>query len=170
MGLNRREAEQLWGDLRSFLVNAASVIDRIIAEKAWKPLGYATFSAAWSEQMANLTLAKEIRPQVVYQMLSEGLTVDEISDLVKGVGPERAASLARQRSNGVPADHAVVHEHLRRKPRTPDTIHVKVGSTMLIEYRRIAADSGTTVEGVAKAAIADAFSQLVAEKACRRPA
>ena len=162
MELTRKQALSLWGKLRQHFIDAAKVMEDIIDQRAWEPLGYGTFAEAYAAQMAEVTLAAEVRPHVVYQLLTEGLNPLDVADLVKGVGPRGATALDRQRKNGVPADFAVVNEHLRRKPSPPDTVHVKVGKTMLAEYRRIAESLDLSVEEIAKEAIAERFASLVA--------
>lgn len=163
--ISKVQAQILWTDLRNCLVNAGTTIEKIVQARAWEPMGYPSFSEAWAAQMSNILLAKEIRAHVVYQMLADGLDTEDITDLVKGIGPDAAQQLARQRENGVPADYAVVNKHLRRKPTAPDTIHIKVGSTMLSEYRRVAAQKGFSVEDVARQAIAERFREIVSAKA-----
>lgn len=168
--LTSKEALALWGSLRQHFINAAAVIAEIIERRAWEPLGYGSFAEAWTAEMREITLAPEIRPHVVYQMLAEGTPTEDVPDLVKGIGPRGAAALDRQRRNGVPADYAVVNEHLRRKPCAPDTVHVKVGKAMFAEYKRVADEAGLSVEEIAKDAIAERFSALVSSKAKRSKA
>lgn len=168
--MSRAEAVELWGQLKQALINLAKVFEEIVERRAWEPLGYRSFTEAWAAEMREFTLAKELRPHVVYQMFAEGTAPEDVADLVKGVGPRGAEDLARQRQNGVPADFAVVNEHLRRKPSAPDTVHVRVGHTLLAEYKRIATSLGLTVEEIAKEAIAERFSDLVSRKSRRKSA
>lgn len=161
MTTKRQQAQTLWKKLHSHFVNAENVIREIIDTRAWEPLGYKTFAEAWKATMSDLTLAVEIRPHVVYQMLGEGWSSDEIAEAIRGIGPDGVEQLDRQRQNNVPADYAVVNRHYRRKPSPADTLHINVGHTMLEEYRRIAATHDTTVEDIAKDAVAERFKQLV---------
>lgn len=162
MELTRKQALALWGKLRQHFIDAADVMAEIIEQRAWEPLGYSTFAEAYAARMADVTLAAEVRPHVVYQLLTEGLDPLDVAGLVNGIGPNGATALDRQRKNGVPADFAVVNEHLRRKPSPPDTVHVKVGKAILAEYRRIAETLDLSVEEIAKDAIAERFASLVA--------
>ena len=161
--LTRAQAVDLWNSLKHHFVNAAVVIERIIETRAWEPLGYDSFSDAWNAQMGDVTLAVEVRPHVVYQMLTEGYDYGAVAAAVRGVGRDRAESLDRQRRNGVPARDAslsVVRRHMRRKPSAASTIHVEVGTIAMRRYQKIAEKRGTTVETIAAEAIAARFKEL----------
>lgn len=163
MDMSQKQALGLWQKLRQHFVNAAAVIEEIIERRAWEPLGYDSFAEAWNAQMGEVTLAVEVRPHVVYQMLTEGYDYDAIAEKVKGVGRDRVESLDRQRRNGVPAKDAsmsVVREHLRNRPSSAAYIHVEVGPIALRRYRKIAERLGLTVEQIAAEAIAARFEEL----------
>lgn len=162
--LTKQQANAMWDSLRQHFTNAAEAIKKIIEARAWEPLGYTSFAQAWNAEMRDVTLAGEIRAHVVYQLLEERVPVADVADMVGGVGPVLAESFARQKANGVPADCAVVSEHLRRKPKAADTLHVRVGATLLHEYRRVAALRGETVEDIAREAIREKFAQIVGSK------
>lgn len=153
----------LWQSLRGHFVNAARVIEEIIEGRAWEPMGYESFTEAWHAQMADVTLAVEVRPHIVYQMLTEGYDYDAVAANVKGVGRDRAESLDRQRRNGVPACDAsmsTVRRHLRRKPGVAATLHIEVGPIALRRYQKIAERIGETVEAIAAEAINARFEAL----------
>lgn len=161
--LTAKEATALWGKLRQHFINAGRVIEEIIERRAWEPMGYESFTEAWHAQMGDVTMAVEVRPHVVYQMLTEGYDYDAIAEKVKGVGRDRAESLDRQRHNGVPAKDASMHvvkRHQRRNPSVAGTIHVQVGPIALKRYQKIAEKHGTTVEAIATQAIAERFEVL----------
>lgn len=162
--ITKQQANAMWDSLRDHFTNVADAIKKIIESRAWEPLGYTSFAQAWKSEMCDVTLAGEIRAHVVYQLLEERVPVADVADMVGGVGPALAESFARQKANGVPADCAVVSEHLRRKPKPADTIHVQVGATMLHEYKRIAALQNETVEEIAREAIRERFAQLVIKR------
>lgn len=168
MNATTKQAQQLWADLRKHFANAENVIQEIVATKAWEPLGYKSFAEAWVGEMSNLTLPSEVRPHVVYQMLAEGWEPVDIADAVKGVGPETAELLARQRRNGVPPNHAVVREHYRRRSAPPSHIRINVGTTMLAEYHRVALTVGRSVEEIALEAVREKFRELVASKSQKK--
>ena len=98
---DRRQASELWRAL-----DPRGVIEDIIETRAWEPLGYSSFSEAWPAEMADITLPAELRAHVVYQMLADGTSVDDIACAVKGVGRDRVESLKRQRLSGVPPGDA----------------------------------------------------------------
>lgn len=161
--MTRAQAVELWGKLRTHFIDAAKVMEDIIQSRAWEPLGYDSFATAWNAQMGDVTLAVEVRPHVVYQMLTEGYDYDAIAERVKGIGRDRAESLDRQRRNGVPARDAsmtVVRRHRRKLPSAAGTIHVQVGPIALKRYQQIAEKRETTVEAIAAEAIAVKFGEL----------
>ena len=103
-------AENLWEALRSGFLGTEKTIVEIIKARAWEPLGYETFTDAWVKEVADISIANELLPHVVYQMFAEGLTVDEVAETVKGIGADRAESLDRQRRHGIPAHAASMYE------------------------------------------------------------
>lgn len=157
------QAEALWQKLRQHFVNAQRVIEEIIATQAWLPLGYDSFTTAWKTTMADVTLAVELRPFVVYQMFAEGWSSEDVAEVIKGLGRDRAERLKQQRDNGVPASGAsmtIVNRHQRHKPGPGDTIHIFVGSVTLEAYRQTAEREGKTVETISLEAIQQRFSEL----------
>jgi len=161
--LSAKRALSLWHSLRSHFVNAGRVIEEIIETQAWTPLGYESFAEAWAAQLEGVTLAMEVRPHVVYQLLAEGYDYEQVARAVKGVGRDRAESLDRQRRNGVPASDAsmtVVREHLRKPPAPPAFIHIEVGSIAYRRYQKIAEKHGNTVESIAAEAVKSRFREL----------
>lgn len=160
---DEKQASLLWDKLHSYLVNSQKVIEEIIEKRAWEPLGYSTFFEAWNDRMGDITLATEIRPHVVYQMISEGASDEQVADAVKGISERLPASLRRQRSNGVPpsaADMSTVRQHLRKKPSRADTLHLKIGTTRLARYQVIADRHGKSVAEIALEAIESRFLEL----------
>lgn len=168
--MNKRTAQRLWDQLKQHLVNAERVLQEIIAERAWESMGYDSFAEAWDAQdMDEITFAPELRPHVVYEMYAEGRTVADVAKSVKGIGPERAKSLARQRMSGVPASKASlsrkpvsVRPHGRGKAAAPYRIISEFTAAKKREFDKIAKDYDTTVEIIAKEAIEERFSMLLA--------
>lgn len=159
--MTKRQATALWGKLREHFVNAEDVIREIVDTRAWEPLGYKTFAEAWKATLSDVTLGVEIRPHVVYQMLGEGWSAEEVATAVRGLSPDGVESLERQRSNGVPADKAIVRRHLRKRPGPVGVMRLNFGPTMLREFRRIAAEIGTTAEEIAAEAVNARFREIV---------
>jgi hypothetical protein len=156
-------AEKLWERLESGLLDVQNTIIAIIDAKAWEPLGYESFSKAWVDKiMSKITIASELRPHVVYQMFDEGLTADQIADAVKGITPETARNLKRQKGHGVPPDQATttVRQHRRKLPGQWSYLHLKVENETLVEWKRRAEASGRTVNEIALAAVTLVFDEL----------
>lgn len=156
-------ADQLWKRLESNLLDAQSTIIAIIDARAWEPLGYESFSKAWIDRiMSTVTISAELRPHVVYQMFSEGLTSDQVADVVKGVTPETAARLKEQQEHGVPADQAstVVRRHRRKLPGEWGFLHLKVSTAELKDWHRIAKKHRRLAKDVAVEAVRAAFDEL----------
>lgn len=168
--ITKAKAQTLWGELRKHFANAENTIQQIVADRAWEPLGYGSFSEAWVAEMSNLRLPNEVRPHVVYQMLADGWEPVDIASAVKGVVPGTADALARQRRNGVPPNHAVVREHFRRSASPPSHIRISVGATMLGEYHRIALAVNQSVEEIALEAVRERFRELVTQESQKKAA
>lgn len=154
-------AEDLWEKLHKGFLDMEQTLMTIIASEAWKPVGYNTFAEAWTAKMSDITLASEIRPHVVYAMLDEGATVEEIADTIKGVGPEQAENLKRQKNNGVRAKDAstIVRKHRRRLPQR-HFVTIEVDADTRRAWGRIAKAHNTTVEDIALPAVQAAFEAL----------
>lgn len=154
-------AENLWERLHKTFLDMEETLTTIIRSSAWIPLGYNSFTDAWAARMSDITLASEIRPHVVYAMLDEGATVEEIADTVKGVGPEQAENLKRQHDNGVPAKEAsvVVSKHRRRLPQR-HFVTIEIDGDTRREWCRIAKEHDTTIEAIALPAVQAAFEAL----------
>lgn len=164
MSLSKAKAEALWDKLATQFLEFEQTLKEIITQHAWEGAGYSTFAEAWNAKMRHVTLFAEFRPHVVYQLLGDGQSPDEVAASVKGIGPRGAEILDRKRKAGIPADVATVREHLRKKPEPADTLHIKVGHAMLAEYRRIANVLGQSAEDIAQEAIAARFAELVKPK------
>lgn len=152
-------AEQLWTRAHDDLFNFQKTIVEIIKARAWEPLGYESFSKAWIDRLSDITIAVEIVPHVVYQMLDEGQSHDDITDAIKGAGRGQVENLARQKDNGVPVDQAV-----NRRPSKPKALHatifIPVTWEVHAEYKRLAAQNGVTIAQVAGPAVSAAFAAL----------
>lgn len=99
-------AEKLWDKLRTDLLGVNKTIIEIIEQKAWEPLGYESFEKAWVDKLSGIDFSAAVLPHIVYAMYDEGMTPDEVADIVPSVGPTRAENLARQKKNNVPARDA----------------------------------------------------------------
>jgi hypothetical protein len=156
-------AEKLWQRLETGLLDTQNTIIAIIDAHAWEPLGYESFSKAWIDRiMSKITIAAELRPHVVYQMFSEGLTAKQVAAAVKGVSPDTAARLKEQQDRGVPADAAAitVRQHRRKHPGNWRFLHLKVDTGTLAEWHRIARAQHRPTAEIALEAVTAAFEQL----------
>ena len=140
--LTKAAAARMWDELRDGFTNVETQIVQIIEQRAWEPLGYASFAEAWAERLAGVRLATdECRAHVVYAMLADGLGDAEIVTGV-GIGDAAVANLRRQRALGVPARHARVRQHVRSLPRAPFIVKVELDHETLAEYQAAASALG----------------------------
>lgn len=150
-------AEKLWKKAHSSLFNFQKVIIEIIDSKAWEPLGYGSFAAAWIDKMSDIKMTVEIRPHVVYQMLSEGMASNEIAIVVGDVAADSVDWLDQQRDHGVPPDKATTRRpHPRRKKLPYDTLFIKLNSATAAKIKRV-----DNWQEIAQAAIEAAFTGLI---------
>jgi hypothetical protein len=149
-------AEKLWEKVRSGFLQAQQGLIEVIATKAWAP--HATFTEAWNAYMAGITLASELRPLVVYQMITEGLADTEIADAVKGLGPEIVELLRRQKANGVPADLATTRKPQVKSPTV--TVFLRIPRAEAEDWDRRAERAGSTKEEIAYEATKSAMAEL----------
>jgi hypothetical protein len=165
--ITKKQSDALWTKLRESFLDAGKTLDEIFAKKAWLP-EYDTFTAAWSAHMAGVRIGSFINPAaVMYQMLEEGATVEEIADAVEGVSPAIAESVKKQRDAGVPRDKAkarrkpiIVRRHRRKRPKPAAVIRIEVGHDAFVEYTAIAKEYDTTVAEVFREAGEKAFAEL----------
>jgi hypothetical protein len=108
----------------SSLASFQKVIIEIIAARDWETLGYENFAKFWVDRFSDISLALEIRPHVVYELLREGSDIDSIADAVKGIGVGGAATLKQKRDSGVPPELATVTKPKRRRKSTKDVVTV----------------------------------------------
>lgn len=156
---SKEQATELWDRLRSSFLDQHKILIEIIGMRAWEPLGYDSFVAAWRDQMKDITLASELRPHVVLQMIQEGLTSDEIAEMVRGVSPEGVQDIKEQSDNGVPA------KLVRRRRGKPEalpysTLFLHFPTRRMLAWRKVAKKLNTSVEQIALAAIEDAFKAM----------
>jgi hypothetical protein len=170
--LTKKQAQAMWDRVWQTLSDHEAAIREVIDKKAWLPLGFETFADAWFGLNHNdISLARELRPHVVVQLLSEGLTEDEVADAVKGIGPELAARINKERKAGVPADQmSLVKQHSRLT--RPHTLHIYVGAEQMEEFHRIVTSLGypsTHVLAVALEAVEKRFRALANELSSNEP-
>lgn len=158
--IDQKGARRLVDLSKQHLGNFERCLSEIVKTRAWEALGYESFPEFYTAEYADFTLFPEMRAHVVYALFDEGASIDEVAQSVKGIGEESAKALKRQRNNGVPADMALVREHLRQSPRRPYVIHLDVGPDDLADFRRIAQELGTSIEEIAIPAVRARFAEL----------
>ena len=77
--LSKEEETRLWDRLHDHFVNARVIMDEIIAKKAWRASGYSSFAEAWADKMSDVTVPVDLRSAIVYQLLAEKLSREEIT-------------------------------------------------------------------------------------------
>ena len=153
-------AEQLWQDLRKGLLNIQLTITTIISEKAWEPLGYDSFTEAWSARLADVTIAPELRAHVVFEMFREGSTPEEVAAAMKGVGRDSADAFKSQMENGVPAELATGRKRPNTEPLPFVTVFVPVPRETHRAWKRVAKRNKVTLAEVALAALNEAIEAM----------
>jgi hypothetical protein len=157
------EAEALFEGARCDFESLVERIERIVATQAWKVLGYKSFAAAWRVHFGDVVLETPMAKKlVIAQLLSDGLSPDEVALSVSGVGPATVRRVADVLSEGVPLDaislqgkrstlvptddRAVVSEHYRKKPGAATKVSVNLGAKKHALLRRQAGSLGQTTQ------------------------
>lgn len=160
----REQAEKLFEDLRSGLVNAEALIIKIIQTKAWVHLGYTSFVEAWNDRMQGVRLASEaLRAHVVYALLSDGLSDYEIG-YATGVPDGQVGKLREVKQQGTPAEVAYGATRVRAHTRGPKSgqrmLHLDLGVESVTRYKAIAKRLGLDVEKEAERVVSEHFERL----------
>jgi hypothetical protein len=125
-------AEKVLDEIRSGLIGAQRGFIRFIEGRLWEPLGYESFEKCYIDRLSDITIASQLWPHVVYELLGEGLSDEQVAMAVAGVGPETAAILRGQKDSGVPAEKATTKGQGKRRPAS--TIFVHVGEEAYATY------------------------------------
>lgn len=158
----RVQAETLWAELREAFVSAEATIKRIIEMKAWEPLGYPTFAAAWTDRMAGLRLATDcMRAHVAYALFDSGLSDGDVVRAT-GIGDRSTAALRHKKDNGVPPDLAStrVRAHDRSLPSEARILHVELAPGELAAFKDIAESRGRDLQEEAVKALRAHFRRI----------
>ena len=157
MSVNKAQANRLWDEVRNGFIVAQDAIKKIIEERAWEPLGYASFVAAWEDRMRGIQLAESLRGEIIYAMFDLGATDAEIANAIDNVGPVTVKGVRDAHDRGLPADKAIRHanmisrqkridnedptvvrQHTRKRPDKDANVHIHVGHTKLTTWRAYA--------------------------------
>lgn len=160
MTISKKKAETLWSDLRGNLLAAQDNISKIIATKAWEPLGYDTFTEAWTDRLGDLKLYGELRAVVVYAMFDEGATTADVTVSMSGVGPATAKALKQAHSKGQEPTNVSARSRSAQRndlnapdPDKPRTVFVRLNADEYDRLEQVAADTGQTVSDTARTLI-----------------
>jgi hypothetical protein len=159
------EAKAEWQGLRDDLSSAEQRIRKIISKKLWLPIGYPTFTAAWKAELADSDFGLRTLRHVVYQMFTEGLTVEEVAAEIDGVGIPTAEQLQADQDAGIPPEQASTRVKGHPRLLRPHTLHIYVGAEAMDEYHRDADTVGLSVLGAALEAIEQRFKEIHEEAA-----
>lgn len=169
--ISKRQAETLWSELREGFVNAEKKIQEIVAARAWEPLGYTSFAAAWAERMAGVRLATDVvKAAVVYALFDTLASTEDVAAALgvsAGVPPSTIERLKHQKDSGVPAELASTRTWGRTKatyPATRPIIIQSVPAETVREYEKLAAEAGSTLTTEAARAVHAHFETLRAAK------
>lgn len=161
--MTKKRAVQLTAEIRHNLLTADKALREFIAGRGWIALGCESFAEWFRDNLADITLAVELRIDVVYQLLAEGQTPEQAAKDVKGLGPDTVANIDRQRKNGVPASRVRTGRRQggrRAGSGRPAThLYLDLGAQMCAQLAEIAATYGQSKEEVAIEFINDGIAK-----------
>lgn len=162
MSISKEQAEQLWGELAGGFATIESVIPRIIAEKAWEPLGYTTFAEAWADRLKGHRLAtSEPMARVLYALMDDGASDMQMIELIgTQLSPEVAARVRVQHDAGVPPEYASVRAHARKLPGRPRFVRVELREEEYEDLRVLLDRRNETVERWASKILMTEYEKL----------
>lgn len=166
--LTVEQASALWDSLRDAFTNLHDAIRRTIEAKAWRPLGYETFTQAWDDRMKGMPLANAVKPYVIYAMLDEGQSIEDITGATNW-GADQVGRAAEDYRYGIPPEGAtVVRRHFRRAPGAPSRVHIEFPAHEYERIAGIATAQGRDVAAEARAAVLAHFERLEQHPRTRR--
>lgn len=149
-----------WQGLLNDLSSAEQRIRKIIENKLWLPIGYTTFTQAWEAKLADSDLGTRALRYVVYQMLNEGRTTEEIASDVDGIGIPTAEALKADKDAGVPAAEASTRVRSHPRVLRPHTLHLYVGAENLDQLHQDCDVLGLSVMSTALTALEKHMKEL----------
>lgn len=138
-------ARNEWQGLRNDLSSAEQRIRRIIDNQLWLPLGYTDFKTAWNTELADCDLGIRALRHVVYQMLDEGQSDQEIAAEVDGVGIPTVEALRSDKAAGIRAGEATTRVRSHQRVIRPHTLHLYLGAEVMDELHHDADQLGKNV-------------------------
>lgn len=128
MAISMNEAQRLLNTLRKHLTLAEDALQTLIEEKAWEPLGYATFREMWQEEIAEFVeLNSLIRAVILFEMIDEANEELGHADQLLDTSPDFVQAVKDAHARGLNAGDAATHADLTvvrqhtRKPRGSQT-------------------------------------------------
>lgn len=149
--MNKSQARRLFDKLRDSLLNAEATVIEIIREKAWEPLGYDTFEAAWNAELKGIRLATDaLKAHVLWAMFDDGMSDEGIAEATGGaIRPSAAKSARTLHRQGVPAE--TVRYSQVTKPQHPQIhaqvaayLHLRFNPAELVAMRNLVESDGET--------------------------
>lgn len=134
--MNKTQAQALWNRLRSGLLGVEQSLKEIVENRAWEPLGYASFSEAWKAELAGLKLAGAVQASAVLALYSSGATAEEVQEVVEGVGPKKAKAYQQAHAADFTPSQAYNHANaMERVKLEPGETYVKAHKRKPYERR-----------------------------------
>lgn len=169
--ISKQEAEARWARLYEALTNFEAELIGVIETRAWEPLGYPSFTAAWADRMKGFKLTTdELKAYVVYAAVDDGLSDEEISEAVRLSEPV-VSRLREQREMRVPAGLATTRVPSYDRSATnaePSILHLQLNPVELAYYKELCGVMGRDLKTEATRAIKSHFRSL--ERGNARPA
>ena len=152
--LSHDEAQKLWDNLRSSLLETEKNIRAIINTRAWEPLGYDSFAEAWRDNLSDIELSTELRAVVVFAMFDDGASKSDVAKSVAGVGPTTVTALSNYHSKGFDAADAA-YLSFRKRPtpapkNSPKTIAITLSAEEHAALKASADAQGIPVKDAAR--------------------
>lgn len=164
--MSKATATKLFKELKDALLNLDEVLDKIIKNKAWEPLGYDSLIEAWESELSDVKLSDSMSARVVYALLDEGEDKTDIALAVKGVGPAKVKHLEEAKSKNLNpkqgAEYAKkmlhkpvpVRSYERNTPSLADAVHIdNLDPEQLVVWKKYAAESGQAWPDLVKEAL-----------------
>lgn len=144
--LSAAASKELSEEIKSGLALTEKKIRKFIDGQGWIGCGYDTFYSWWDKELSGLSLAREIRPHIMYEMFAEGKKDEEVAVAIKGVGGEAIKSQRERFNQGLPPSLVEIRPYVRQEASETKGCRVEFQSNA--EYKRaveIANSNGTTL-------------------------
>lgn len=149
------QAKKLLAAIRSGLRKADAALKEFIEIRGWKALGYESFGKFWANEMADIRIATELRPEIVFALYDEGILPDEVADIVRDVGDQLAETWKDEYDAGTPSNQASRRARSRPPvdPLPTETLFLHLPRGMMRQLRDVSASSEVSPEQMSIAVI-----------------